>query len=132
MNHVKQKLTLSGIIKKYHLLIVVLFGSQAQGNTHKKSDIDIAFLSEKAITPLQEAKLCMDLQTIYSTAPVEVTNLVGVTPLLAYEISQGKVLYQDFPTRFDYFQMQAFKRMVETKRLRQLQYQEVKRYIRTV
>jgi len=82
------------IVAKYGLRLVVLFGSQAGNNTHKESDVDIAFFPSKKIN---EEKLYEDLIHLFQRADIDVINLfITHNHLLRYEIlSKGKVLYEE-------------------------------------
>jgi len=43
----KQKLEIEEVAQKYDLKLILLFGSQASGKTHKKSDADIALIFDE-------------------------------------------------------------------------------------
>ena len=43
-------MTIEEVAKKYDVSLIVLFGSQAKGNTHKHSDTDVAFLPNKNLS----------------------------------------------------------------------------------
>lgn len=89
------------IAEKYHLSLVVLFGSQATGNTHKESDIDIAYLSEAPLSLGDESKLVVDLIQIFRSEAVDLTSVRGSSPLLLREIVRtGKVLFERTPSLF--------------------------------
>lgn len=52
---------IKAVAEKYDLEFVVLFGSQAAGHTHQKSDVDIAYFPPKFFSFDQESKLYLDV-----------------------------------------------------------------------
>src|SRR3989344_3232910 len=80
------------IARKHNLDLVVLFGSQATGKTHPKSDIDIAVISKK---PFDKFKVMDDLWKFLEREDVEVVNLANVSPtLMRAVVVDGKLLYE--------------------------------------
>ena len=59
-NEDKIKEKVKEIAQKYGLSFVALFGSQATGKTHQKSDIDIAYLSKNDLGLERESNLIFD------------------------------------------------------------------------
>lgn len=89
------------VARKYDLSLVLLFGSQATGNTHKESDVDIAYLSEAPLSLGDESKLVVDLIQIFRSEVVDLTSIRGASPLLLREIVRtGKVLFERTPSLF--------------------------------
>lgn len=88
------KKQLQTIAKKYKLRILVLFGSQATEQTHKESDIDLAFISSKKIN---DEKLYQEICQILHREDIDLVNLAKTHNLYTrYEIlSTGIALYEE-------------------------------------
>ncbi|MDP3244454.1 MAG: nucleotidyltransferase domain-containing protein [bacterium] len=101
--------------KKYGLNFLVLFGSQVSGETHKKSDADIAYSAKKPLSYQKEYNLTRELQKILGfSGEIEIVDLSKASPLLAKEVAfKGRLLSESIPHSFAYFQMYAFKMFVE-------------------
>ena len=81
------------IAKKYHLKLLVLFGSSVRGGTHQKSDIDLAFYPSK---PVDEEKLYREFVQALKREDIDLVNLATTQDhLVRFEILHtGKVLYE--------------------------------------
>lgn len=101
--------------KKYGLNFLVLFGSQVSGETHKKSDIDIAYSAKKLLSYKDEYNLTRELRKVLGfSGEIEIVDLSKASPLLAKEVAfKGRLLSESTPHSFAYFQMYAFKMFVE-------------------
>lgn len=110
----KQKDKIKKLAKKYDLKMVLLFGSQATGKTHKESDIDIAFLPEKKISFKDDYYLNYEFTNIFQNDKIDTVNLRGANPLLMYAIFKNpKILYEKDRFIFYNYENYAFKRYVE-------------------
>ena len=67
------------IARKHKLRLLVLFGSQAQGTTHKESDIDIAFFPSKNV--VDEEKLYGDIAAALKRADLDLVNILRHTTI---------------------------------------------------
>lgn len=106
------------IAQKYALSFVVLFGSQATGRTHQKSDFDIAYLSETDLNLEQESNLIFDLSVIFRNENIDLLNLKNAKPLLYYGVFKNcRVIFEKTPLMFQTLRTYAFKKYVETKPL---------------
>jgi predicted nucleotidyltransferase len=109
------------LAEKYHLSLVLLFGSQATGKTHKQSDYDVAYLSECPLTLMEESSLIVDLMPIFGTDAVDLISIHNASPLLAYEIARSaKTLYERIPGLFTSFYLYSLRQYEETKPLFEL------------
>ena len=114
------------LAEKYKLKLVILFGSQATGKTHKHSDLDIAILSDFEITPEEEWKLSSEFAQISKIRDVEIINLKTVSPILLKNITDsGITLYQEKSYLFSLQRMRAFKMFIESKPLRLIRDQQL-------
>lgn len=125
----EQKNSVINIAKEYELDLLVLFGSQATGKIHSKSDVDFGFISSKNIDIDNRFKIENDLGKIFKRKDIELVDMRRISPLMKKIISdEGVLLYQSIPGLFVRFNMYAFKLYIETKPLRELRYQSLKRF----
>ncbi len=83
------------IAKKYDLKLVALFGSQATGKTHEKSDIDIAVLGKQAVDFDVQTKIWSEFSDVFKRDDIEVVVLNGASPTMMYVlVRDGKLLYE--------------------------------------
>ncbi len=125
-----KKKEIAEIAHKYDLDMVVLFGSQATGRTHPKSDIDIGYTSSQSIELDTRFEVGNDISKLLSRDDIELVDLRRVSPLMKKIVSdEGIVLYEQRPGMFIAFCIYAFKLYVETEFLRQLRYESLKHFI---
>jgi len=125
----KQKNAIKKIGQKYSLALLLLFGSQKTGQTHKESDFDVAYITKKELNAKQESQLIVDLNGIFKTEKVDLTNLKKASPLLAFGIFQNcQTLYQDQkdPLLFARLRVYSFKRYIETRPFYELKFQRLR------
>jgi predicted nucleotidyltransferase len=107
------------LARKHGLFLVVLFGSQATGYTHKHSDIDIGYVSNRDIDYKENYNVSLELARVFNHKDVEFTNIYKVSPSMKKQISQtGIPLYEKDSAVFDYFKIHALREYLDTKPLR--------------
>ena len=95
MNTAEIKKKIALLAKNYNLSLVVLFGSQASGKTHKESDVDVAYLSLAKLSFDDEARLNADLTEVFRNDAVSLVNFKTAPPLLLKQIvTNAQVLYE--------------------------------------
>lgn len=95
MNIEDIKPKIAEIAEKHGLNLVVLFGSQATGKTHKESDIDIAYAGDKKLTFDEEIQVNSDLVDSFKRDDVQLVNIRKASPLLMKQIvDHAVVLYE--------------------------------------
>lgn len=78
---------------KPEIILAYLFGSVAEGKTHKFSDIDIGVYYKKEPSLKQYLQLINDVCEILETDDVDVVNMNSASPLIVHDIlSYGKLL----------------------------------------
>jgi predicted nucleotidyltransferase len=108
------------------LLLVVLFGSWAQGRGGPGSDLDLAVLPSNGI---DEIGLTAEIVRLTHWNDVDVLNLQHADPLTAMEVSRsGLVLFARDPCVFIEFQSLAFRRYVDSEKLRRAQAEALDRF----
>jgi len=112
----KQKEKIEEIAKKYQLKLVLLFGSQSNGRTHKESDFDIAYLPKKNLRFEKENYLNYEFTNIFQNDRVDTVDMRKAPPLLLFGIFQEcSVLFQEDELIFPTYRAYAFKKYVEAK-----------------
>jgi len=113
--------------KESDLRLIVLFGSALTGATHRKSDIDLAFLFDR---PVNILSLTNRVIRLLHTDKVDVIDLKHASPLLKYSAAEkGKLLYEKSPGMFFEFYLLAFKEYVDTRKLREARETAIKNFL---
>lgn len=117
----KIKPDIKQLAEKYGLSLVVLFGSQATGKTHMKSDVDLAFLAKKPMNLMEIVKMQAEFSKELKIRDLETVALNGAHPFLLKQVAQKSVvLYEEEKSLFAKFKIYAFKRFIEAKKLFEL------------
>mgnify|MGYP001563872538 CR=1 FL=1 len=115
------KPALEKLAEEYGLSLVLLFGSQATGKTHLRSDIDIAYFAREPLSLAEESRLIIELMGIFRTEAVDLVSLQNAPPQLRYQIARfGKTIYERKPGLFSPFYINALRQYEEAKPLFQL------------
>lgn len=81
------------LISKVSPYCIYIFGSFAKGTSHKESDIDIAYFSEKQLDNYQRFMLTQELAVILNKN-VDLIDLSQATTVFQTQIiSTGKIIY---------------------------------------
>ena len=87
--------TLESWCQKNLVLIAVLFGSQATGKTHARSDVDLAIWTKRPFVPDDKLRWLVELEAIFANAVSLVLVSPELDPILGFEIvKQGRLLYE--------------------------------------
>lgn len=106
------------IAEKYGLSLMLLFGSQATGAVHSKSDIDIAVLGS---SDFDQFALANDLDKTFERDDVEVIDMSQASPTMMYVLTRdGKVLYENTHGAFMKWKFYAIREWLDTAWLRKL------------
>ncbi len=117
----KIKPNIKQLAEKYDLSLIILFGSQATGKTHPKSDVDLAFLAKSPMNLMEIAKMQAEFSEELKIRDLEMTALNGAHPFLLKQVAQKSiVLYEEEKSLFAKFKIYAFKRFIEAKKLFEL------------
>lgn len=129
----KLKDRVAKLAEKYGLRLVLLFGSQARGETHKESDMDIAYLSGKPLDFNQECYLNFEFTTIFHQDRVDTVDIKKSNPLLMYAIFDcPKILFQADDIIFSNYQAYAFKKYIEATPIFQERARRVREYVNKI
>ena len=108
----EQKEKLNKILKTNRVVLAYLFGSEARGEAHKDSDVDIGVLFDKKVNSEDylrlEGRLIEFFSEIYPKREINIVNLNIASPLLKQvAILEGKLLYIKSETDRILFQIQT-------------------------
>jgi len=115
-----QRQAIQDIATRYHLTLILLFGSQASGTTHRESDIDLAYAAEHPLDFASERQINDELGNIFHTDKVDIVNIAHASPLLLFQISENCQLLAGEKEDFIRFKILAWKKYLDTAKLRRM------------
>jgi predicted nucleotidyltransferase len=119
---------LSPLFEEEGLCLVILFGSFASGRTHKKSDIDLAFLFDD---PVDILDLTNRVIRLLHTDNIDIIDLRRTNPLLRFvALNKGKLLFERRPGMFNGFFSLVFRMYIDTKKLRDARETSIKHFLK--
>lgn len=104
----KLKPAINKLAKKHQLKLVLLFGSFASGKNRGDSDLDIAVLSSKKISFIDEIDMANEFSSLFGKN-ADLTILNRANPLLLFQVSKNAVLLCGSRKDFLNFKLYAFK-----------------------
>lgn len=126
-----QKNKIKEIAEKYHLNLVLLFGSQATGKTHKESDFDIAYLPKKNLSYDNEIDINFQFINIFRHDRVDTVDMRKAPALLLYAIfRECLVLFKKDDLIFPTYRAYAFKKYIEAKPFYEERFKKLKEKIK--
>lgn len=109
------------LTKKYHIYLIVLFGTLAKGISREDSDIDLGVALKKPIRDEQESQLLVDFINLFKTDSLDVVVLNYASPLLLFQVAKSGVpIFEKNRGDFMRFRLRAFKKYWETRRFRDI------------
>ena len=92
-------------------MLVVLFGSRAQGGARPGSDTDIGVLRrEGLVEPERFLALAGRLTEVVGMSDVDLVDLRRASGLLRHQVgTHGRALFEDQPGRFNLFRVHAWR-----------------------
>ena len=128
----KIKPQVKNLAEKHGLSLVMLFGSQVTGKTHKESDFDIAYLSDKKLSFEDEGRIIIDLAKIIGARDERLVNLCNIKEagaLLLKEIfDQHQLLFCADRNVYDSYKIFSVKNFIESRPLFDLRDFLIKKY----
>jgi len=113
------------VVGKYHLKLLVYYGSYARQEDYNpsRSDIDIAFISEQQLNSRQLFDLMSDLILLHHTSNIDLVNLQTASGLLKEAVANdGRVLYEKEEGYFQALCPYLYKCYYETRKFRQIKH----------
>jgi len=118
---------LASLFEEEGLQLVLLFASAAAGTVHRKSDIDLGFLFER---PVDLLALTNRVIRLLHTDRVDVVDLRKTSPLLNFSVAKkGRLLYESSEGVYNEFCSLAFRRYVDSKKLRDRRAEVIQRFL---
>ena len=131
----KIKPQIKKLAEKHGLILVMLFGSRVTGKTHKESDFDFAYLSDKKLSFEDEGRIIIELAPIIGARDERLINLSNIRKagaLLLKEIfDQHQILFCADRNIYDSYKIFAVKNFIESRPLFDLRNYLIKRYFVT-
>lgn len=99
---------LEEIRKAHGLELILLHGSQVNGKTHPKSDIDIAVLRKDHKQPFDLIALISELIGLFHDDSIDVADLTHANPLLLFTATQKSMLLSGSISEYNKLRLKAF------------------------
>lgn len=115
-----QRQAIQDIATRYHLTLILLFGSQVRGKTHRESDIDLAYAAEHPLDLASERQISDELSNIFHTDKIDIVNIALASPLLLFQISENCQLLAGTEEDLIRFRVLAWKKYQDTAKLRRM------------
>jgi len=114
---------------KYGIKMVLLYGSQAMGNSNEKSDVDLGLLLKDDSYDFED--IIKDLMKVFNGNIIDVAILNHGDPVLKFEIiSNYKILFCEDDEIFLDFYLNTVKQYNDTKKFRILENVYLENFIR--
>ena len=114
----KIKPQIKDLAEKYGLSLLMLFGSQVTGKTHKESDFDIAYLADKKLSFEDEGRIIIEIAKIIGVRDERLVNLCNIKEsgaLLLKEIfDRHQVLFYADRNVYDSYKIFSVKNFIES------------------
>jgi len=108
LNKELQKQLIETIKQQVNPDFIILFGSFAKGNTHKDSDIDLAYFSEQQLSPYERFILASNLAAM-ANREVDLIDLKQIDTVFTMQIfAQGLPIYIKNENEFIRQKMRAY------------------------
>lgn len=130
MDEFKKQKLIETVVKKYSLRLLLLFGSRVSKKIHAESDFDIAYLNEKNLGLIEEARLITELAPLLGSDNIDLLNLKKASPLVLFAVFNNcQVIYEENPLIFANLRAYSFKNYVETKLLYEQKFTRLKNQV---
>ena len=128
----KIKPQIKKLAEKHGLSLVILFGSQVAGKTHKESDYDFAYLSDKKLSFEDEGKIIIDLAEVIGARDERLINLTDIKKAGAFLLKEifdrHHVLFYADRNVYDSYRIFAVKNFLESRPLFDLRDYLIEKY----
>ena len=128
----KIKPQVKNLAEKYGLSLLMLFGSQVTGKTHKESDFDVAYLADKKLSFEDGGRIIIEIAKIIGARDERLVNLCNIKEsgaLLLKEIfDRHQVLFYADRNVYDSYKIFSVKNFIESRPLFDLRDFLIKKY----
>lgn len=123
------KKKIAGLCKKHQIILLILHGSHARGQSGRSSDLDIGILAKNKIHSEQYMIMLEDFGEVFGEK-FDPVILNSTEPLISYQVAiHGKLLFEQKKGAFAAFRIQAISRFLDSKKFRDLEIIYIKRAI---
>lgn len=127
----KQQKRIDELAKKYHLKLILLFGSRATGKTHKESDFDVAYLPSSNLSFDEETDINFQFIGIFSHDRIDTVDMRKASPLLLFGIFKNcQILFAEDNLIFYRYRAYIFKKYIEAESFYEQKYTKLKKLIK--
>ncbi|OHA71069.1 MAG: hypothetical protein A3E07_02865, partial [Candidatus Wildermuthbacteria bacterium RIFCSPHIGHO2_12_FULL_45_9] len=116
--------------ERFHLKLILLYGSYAKGTQTSMSDLDVAVLGAKSIDFDVQLDVYGAVAQVFGDIKRELDLVVleKKDPLFLYQVARNSQLLYGNPTDYHEFRAYAFRNYMDSKDLRILEEKLMKRY----
>jgi len=107
--------------RPHNLRLAIIYGSFARGETHTKSDLDIAVLGERKLDFQSILVLSDEYAHIFKGSEVSVQSLHNVDAFFRYQVTRNSILIYGEPSDYHEFRAYAFRAYIDSKDLLNLE-----------
>ena len=111
--------------------LLILFGSRAKGTARADSDWDVAVVADHPLTLKERGMAAEAVARLLGVNEdqIDVTDIWSASPLLQQFVAKEGTLLAGDPFAFTRFKILAWKRYLDTAKLRRLRQQSLERYV---
>lgn len=122
----------TALARKHGILLMLQFGSSVRGQTHARSDVDIAVLLERSPVSFREhAELLHDLQALFPEREVDLALINHADPLFLKKITDDCQILYGHVERLHRLKIYAFKRYQDHRKYFEMERQFAARFLAT-
>ncbi len=115
----------TAIAGRYALRLIAVFGSAVRGQTHAESDVDVAVLTAKKLTPAKRLALWGELSRLFPR-DVDLSVINYIDPVVAFQIArEGIILFEAEADAWENWKSYAIRQYWDTEKFRL----DLKRYV---
>jgi len=117
-----------------HPYLLILFGSRAKGTARADSDWDVGVVSDHALSFEERGGYAEEAARILNANEdhIDIVDMWSASPLLQQFVAKEGKLLQGDPFLFIRFKVLAWKRYLDTAKLRRLRSESLSRYVRGI
>lgn len=110
------KKSIKKIGDKYNLSLILVFGSQAKGEKHQNSDLDIGVLAEREFDFEEYSRLYSDLSEVFGNQNVDLVLINHADPLFLKQILENCQIFYGSKKTLAELKLYSFKRYCDYRR----------------
>lgn len=114
--------------------LMILFGSRTKDTARAGSDWDVAVVSDHQLSLEERGRCAEEAARVLGVDEdrIDLVDIWGASPLLQQFIAKEGTLLQGDPFLFIRFKVLAWKRYLDTAKLRRIRSQSLKKYVKGI